>query len=80
MPNGECPIGAKHGEAIKANVRYINGANASVKELRDDIFDIAQRLKAVEVRLLMISGLGGTVGGIIAGVVTAIVVNYLTGG
>ncbi|MCP4231256.1 MAG: hypothetical protein GY771_14060 [bacterium] len=80
MPNGECPVGAEVREKARNNAKYINAVSDSVGELRDDIFDIAQRLKAVEVRLLMISGLGGTVGGIIAGVVTAIVVNYLTGG
>lgn len=78
MPNGECPIGAENRANIQRNKEYVDAVSGNVTDLRDDIFDIAQRLRAVEVRILMISGIGGTVGGIIAGVVTAIVVNALT--
>lgn len=80
MVNGNCKIGGENAVNIQRNKEYIDNVNKTVNELREDIIDIVQRLRAVEVRILMVSSLGGTVGGIVAGVITALIVNRLTGG
>lgn len=79
MVNGDCKIGGENAVNIQRNKEYIDTINKNVEDLRDDIVDIVQRLRAVEVRILMISGIGGTIGGIIAGIITAVIVNVTNG-
>ena len=77
MANGDCPVGAKNGEAIRSLSRTCDSLRDDIKELEGALTSMAidEAVSSTQTKLLLV-GLPG-VGSIIGGIITAIVMRAL---